>query len=313
MSPEEDLLSDDEIAQVWKNLRQDISTWISTYLSGAAIADPTTAIPYILDDYIGGYGYIWMNYDHPLSFVIEKVLWSYLDASVFSKYLFGMSDEWNKRLHALEATLAQDEPLLVIAKWRVETIEILHRNQRLGRACAADLVHLVDSFEQLIVPFTKHLQPGIEEDNARKALLLEIFSTAVNLHYALRIQLPVYELSFLGLFTHGSCDKFDPTIMEDASAEYPQRVVSENIAEAYLFEELFRDARNKAVERQNERIRKERKEALEGEEKARKVEEIPLERGREERVSFFVTPALRKMEVDGTVKVLGKAKVFTAI
>jgi hypothetical protein len=201
----------------------------------------------------------------------------------------------------------------VVAKWRADIIAVLHRDPELCMAVGNDLVGLVDVFEDLILPFTENLRWGVNDDYARKESLLNIVSTAVDLHYALRQKFPMYELTFLELSTHGNCDLFDPTLMKDASREYTPKMVTENVADAFLFEDLFRDARNKRAELENVRMRQERKEALEGEEVVRVSQEITMERSREDRVSFFVTPALRKMELDGTVKVLGKVKVFVGI
>jgi hypothetical protein len=107
MSQEANQLSDDEIVRSWRFLLQEISTWIGTHLNGAAISDPNL-LPAGLQDWMGGYGYIWLSYGHPPSFVIEKVLWSWLDATIFNKYFFGLPAELDEQLHDLEETMAQD-------------------------------------------------------------------------------------------------------------------------------------------------------------------------------------------------------------
>jgi hypothetical protein len=84
---------------------------------------------------------------------------------------------------------------------------MLYRNPDLHDARLKSLQELVDSFDELVFPLCG------EPSEGRQRALLQIATTAAEIHFVFRKQQVLYELTFLEPYTHTTCDLFDPELM----------------------------------------------------------------------------------------------------
>jgi len=91
------------IAAQWALLQSHISSYASNYYSNINI-DPDS-LPSRLQSYTGYYSHVWLSFEQPATFVIEKLVFTWLNHHIFSKYCFGLTEENNEELQHWEALL----------------------------------------------------------------------------------------------------------------------------------------------------------------------------------------------------------------
>jgi hypothetical protein len=180
---------------------------------------------------------------------------------------------------------------------------MLYRNPDLHDARLKSLQELVDSFDELVFPLCG------EPSEGRQRALLQIATTAAEIHFVFRKQQVLYELTFLEPYTHTTCDLFDPELMFKRN-DY-EKIPEENMAT--LIENEFRDATNRQIIGNNRETQKRRQQASEAGMSPLQQDDQQMVPGRENKVALFVTPALRKMDLKGAVTVLSKAGVMVGL
>ncbi|KAI5854366.1 hypothetical protein BZA05DRAFT_472979 [Tricharina praecox] len=320
----------------WTALKSRISHYTTAYFDDIKL-DPES-LPQRLHNYVGYYGHIWLDQQQPAAWVIEKLIFTWLNHHIFGKYCFGLEEAEDEELQKWEVKLATQESEAFANLWRKDVISRLVNHQDHVTARSERIRSLAVEFETEMLP---HLLEAPSSAD-RAAELHQIVDIAVKVHLSMRGALSRFDVVFMEKFWCPGSDRFHLWAMETlgtmdildagegaSEAIEMQRAVREQVA--------IRDRRSMEEETRRRSAEKEEEtfwcalgreaegtvEADEADETPSWIREMDAARRdqymrelsgepRGERVALFVSPAIVELKEGGRAAFLVKASVCTA-